>query len=359
MHLYTTPSASIAVLRADCLAWIDMIRHPELPGAFKYNRHMVRPYATEATAHVVMILDLLGALEDSPHRAGIIDFLLAQQDPSDGLFKDALISDDDRARWDSGEVCFSHSWAHIWNHHTGVCEFALPLLGVAPRYPLPAEAQVDLDAVDPYAWTLSLDWSLPYLVSAQWIFAVNAYRRKHGLRKGEGDTPALTATFAALEEKIFDPASGFPERFLAEKGSGGGMGGAYILSQGYVDCGRPYPHPDAAVRSVIGLQQPEGWFTTDGGMCMNMDAMITIDHATDGLRRTSLAAEARQAGQRLAEVLLMRFRKPDGGLSFLPDSCLPVHNSIRISEWLPESDVLGTAYGLRALSIIDRWLSEA
>ena len=62
----TTPLAqnTLAVLRGPCLNWIESIRDPDHPdaGRYRYSRHMVRPFATESTAHVLLILWLAGLL---------------------------------------------------------------------------------------------------------------------------------------------------------------------------------------------------------------------------------------------------------------------------------------------------------
>jgi hypothetical protein len=309
-------------LRPGCLDWVASIRDNSAPdsGRYRYSRHMLRPYATEATAHVVFILWMLGALDDDHDRPNIRRFLLDQQDPPTGQFKDALISDADRAGHD-------HSWQHIWDHHTGVVIEALALCGVAPQFPLPRQAHVDLDAVDPREWTLSLDWTHPYLVAEHWMNAVIAHHRKHG---GQ-NTPALDTAFDTLQREIFNAQTGFPDRRVTANDDVQGLGGIFKLIFAYVPCGRPFPCPDAAVDSVLATQRPTGDFVDDN-LCMNLDGMWLLRHLTNDLRRTARRREIVRASRLLAD-----YRKSDGGFSFWPRGCLTVHNSLRVSECLPKA----------------------
>ena len=143
-------------LRRECLEWVASIRDDSESdsGRYRYNRHMVRPYGTEPTAHVVFILRNLKALDDYYDKDNIVNFLLNQQEPGTGYFKDPLLNDDELAH-----KMEAHSWQHIWDHHTHCVLTALMLCGCKPRYPLPEKSHVDLDDVDPNQWVKSLDWT--------------------------------------------------------------------------------------------------------------------------------------------------------------------------------------------------------
>jgi hypothetical protein len=342
---------TLEAIRASCLAWVRDIRDDSAPdsGRYKYNRHMIRPYAVEATTNVVMILWLLEALDGHADKANIVRFLKSVQDPATGYFHDPLIDD--------GELAYSagvHSWQHIWDHHTNVCDIALRLCGEAPLYPLPTSSHADLDAVDAAAWTQSLDWTHPYLVAEEWMMTVVAYLRKHADEPNAADLPAVRATFAAMEA-VLDPDSGMPVRLVKENPGGGeGLGGIFKLLFAYVTCGRPYPYADAAVRTILSLQSEAGDFA-GANMCMNWDALVALRYLTNDLRDTSRRPEILQAAERLVERLCRDFRKPDGGFSFFHNTCLPNHNSVRVSAYYPESDVLGTAMCLDCLSLVDAW----
>jgi hypothetical protein len=339
-------------LRESCLAWVETIRDQSEPGLgrFKYSQHMLRPYAVEATGHMPMILDALGALADYPHREAMVTFLLDQQDPETGQFRDPLIQPEDH-------VGGHHSWQHIWDHHTGVAAEALSLCKVEPRHPLPQSAHADLDTVDPREWTLSLDWTQPYLVSEHWMNAVMAYHRKHGLTPGRDTMPAIDAAFDTVDREIVNPATGHPDRWN-EQSLGAGLGGIFKLLWAYVPCRRTPPHADKAVDSVLDLQGPTGDFAGEGNMCMNWDAVFIMRYLTGDLTRTHCKDAIRHASARLTDRLLTDYRKPDGAFSFLPDSCLPVHNSIRVSDPHLESDVLGTTMCLECVAINNAWQAD-
>jgi hypothetical protein len=213
---------------------------------------------------------------------------------------------------------------------------------------------VDLDAVDPRAWTLSLDWTRPYLVSEHWVNVVMACRRKRGLSRRGECPPTVKAAFETLEAEILNPATGLPDRRVAGDWNGAGLGGVFKLQFAYAPCGRAYPLALAAARSILAMQEPNGDFC-GGGMCMNWDAIWTLRLLTDDLRATDDAGAVRAASRRLARRLLDAYRKPDGAFSFTAGSCLPMHNSIRVSDPRPESDVLGTVMALETLHITDAW----
>ena len=350
----------LAELRPACLEWIAGIHEPNHPGSgrYRYCRSMMRPYGVESTAQGVFILWNLEVLQDFPEKPALLDYLLGCQEPASGLFKDILLTEDDRG------CNKQHSWEHIWQHHTGVVTQALQLCGVQPRYPLPVEAHADLDAVDPAVFTRSLDWQRPYLVSEHWMNAVNACRRKHRLPPGSMDHPALRQAFATLEAECLNPVSGFPD-LVQQQGPGAGLGGVFKLMWAYLPCGRRYPYAEQAVLSILAMQTATGDFTNDGNMCLNWDAVWTLRHLTDDLQQTTHATAIRAATARLARRLLSAHRKPDGGFSFFPTFCLPNHNSIRVYPWqdgapgLRESDVLGTMMCLEVLRINAAWQAGA
>jgi hypothetical protein len=311
---------------------------------------MLRDYAVESTGHIAKLLWELDAVEDSPHTPHMIRFLQEQQDPDTGLFKDPLISREDHV---GGEG--SHSWEHIWQHHTGVATLALEALGAKPLYPLPKKAHVDLDEVDVRDWVLSLDWEHPYMEAEHWGNALRAYHNKHDLTPGADTTPTIDEAFRVVNEEIINSETGFPGRYDPDT-PGQGLGGAFkMLIQAYVPCGREYPHAEAAARSVLATQQENGEFTDGANMCMNWDAMYMLKHLTDDAQLEPLREDVLAAGQKLENRLLNTYRKDDGGFSFFADHCVNVHNSIRVSEPLEESDAMGTWMCADCLRMNGRW----
>jgi len=341
--------ATIDRLRDGCLAWVESVRDTTegACGGYKYNRHMLRPCATESTAHLVFVLWILDALADYPLRDALVTFLLDRQDPESGWFTDPLITPEDH-------VGGHHTWQHIWDHHTGAVAEALEKCGVAPRYPLPKACHADLDTVDPREWTLSLDWTQPYFVGEHWMNAVMAHHRKHGIVPGSETTPVVDAAFDALERSVMNPETGLPD-LRNEQGPTAGLGGLFKLLWAYAPCRRSVPYPDAAIRSVLGFQRPSGEFSDPGNMCMNWDAIFVLRHLTRDLADPAWRDPVRDAALALTDRLLADYRKPDGAFSFTAEACLTVHNSIRVSEPLPESDALGTPMCLECVAINEAW----
>jgi len=341
-------------LKDDILRWIESVRDTSETdsGRFKYNRHMVRPYATEATAHIVFILQQINELHKYPYREGIIKFLLSCQEPSTGLFKDPLITEEDR--WQSPEA---HSWEHIWAHHTSVCKTALDFCGVSPLYPLPESIHMDFDATDPVEWTRSLDWTRPYYVAEHWYMTVKAYIRKYR-RKGDEKKayPVIEKAFETLEKEIISPETGFPDKYLKSEEEGGRIGGIFKLIITYAETGRPFPYADKLIPSVLALQRPNGDFTGTSNMCMNWDALYIIYYAAgEKPLATKWRSEIVNASRKLAIRLINDYKKEDGGFSFQDKLTLERHNSIYVTPQLPESDALGTALGLECILLNECW----
>ncbi|MBN1864272.1 MAG: hypothetical protein JW808_05170 [Victivallales bacterium] len=340
----------ISGLKDECLNWVKSVRdNPETnSGHYKYNRHMLRPCGLESTAHAVFILWILDALDKHEDRDNMVRFLKSTQDPLTGYFKDPLLNDGELAYTDG-----AHSWQHIWDHHTYVVHNALLLCGELPDHPLPNYSHTDFDKVDPEAWTRALDWSQPYLVAEEWMTTVKAYLTKHAGEPHVTESPQIQSAFKAMES-VIEPESGMPIRLVKENPEGQGLGGIFKLLFAYVFCGRDYPYADNAVRSILKTQSDKGDFA-GANMCMNWDAIVALRFLSDDLRRTAHRKKILQACQKLAERLCRDFRKSDGGFSFFHNTCLPNHNSVRVSAYYPESDVLGTAMCLDSLAIMQRW----
>lgn len=345
-------TATIERLRDGILDWIDTLADPDDPdaGRYRYNVHMVRPFGVESTINVVLTLWLIDGLEDHPRRERMLDFLLSCQDPEDGLFKDPLLDDSQRAQP-------NHSWEHIWEHHSISCRQALACGGVEPRHPLPTKSHADLTETDPAEWTRSLDWARPYYVSEHFATTILACHHKLGLPKGAHDAEPLRVAFETLESEFLDPESGFPNRYNEAEGlswSGSGLGGCFKLMFAYEACGRRYPLAAEAAESILAMQQPDGEFA-HGGMCMNWDAVWTLRLLTRDLREAARPDAARDAARRIADFLLAQHLKPDGAFSFTPEHCLTTHNSMRVSDPYPESDTIGTPMALEVVRISDAW----
>jgi len=330
-------SDCLANVRPGVLAWLDSVAEKPgtLTGRWKYNRHMNRAWALESSATAVMALGALGELGRMPEasRRTVADALNDCQDPESGLFRDPLITEADRAG-------ATHSWEHIWQHHTGACVEALELLGMAPRHPLPREAFEALRTRESAAQVRALDWKNPWLVGEHFYRMVGAHRRAHPeLTPGQLDG-VLEPAFAVVEREVIGAASGLPDA-RGCKDPRVAAAGLFKILFGYLECRRSFPAAARAVDSVLALQDREGGFGMDD-MCIHWDSAWVLRTLNRQLAGSHRLADVRAAGERLAGFLLREHRKPDGAFSFLRKHCLPVHDSVRVSEPLPESDMIGT-----------------
>ena len=316
-------------------------------GRWKYSAHMVRPWGLQSSAIAIGLLAAMGRLADVPaeRRAEAVAFFQGCQDAADGYFKDPLVSEADRA----GDA---HSWEHIWLQMSGAAR-ALRLLGAEPLYGEPRCGFVDAPAAGPAEWVDAFDWSDPWMAAERWSAVVMAqWRLPAGERRA--DEPVTAAAFETLESSIINASTGMP--------TGGGcrqadtaMAGLFKLTGAYLTVGRPLPHPERAMDFVLALQRPSGEFGRGRDMCINWDAVHVLAVLARQLGGSHRGRAVAAAGNRLAEALLRDYRKSDGGFAFCGEHCLTVHNSIRVSGPLPESDVLGTSMSRRCLAQADEW----
>lgn len=335
-------------IRPGVLAWLDSVA--ETPGVFtgrwKYNLHMHRPWAVESSAMAVMVLDSLGELSAlSPaRRQGLVEAIGAFQDPATGHFVDPLISEANRA-WTT------HTWEHIWHHHTGTCVEALEMLGAAPPHPLPASAFEPLRAGQSARQVLELGWSNPWLVGEHFYRMVICYRREHPeLAIGQCDN-VLEPAFAALESQVLKPTSGLPDA-LGCQNPRVAAAGLFKVLFGYLAAGRRFPLAERAIDSVLALQVADGGFGMDD-MCVHWDCLWSLRTLNRQLAGSHRRTDIHAAADRLAEFYLREHRRPDGAFSFYRTHCIEVHDSIRISDSLAESDMLGTCMVCDSLREMD------
>lgn len=346
--------AADLALTAEVLAWLDSVAEKPgtLTGRWKYNLRMCRAWAVESSATAVMTLHALGALSGTAgrDRQRLCAVLQSFQRPDSGLFMDPLIRPEDR-------VGAQHSWEHIWLHHSGVCKEALECLGAEPLYPLPRQAFAELQAGRVAETVRGLDWSNPWLVGEHFCRMVSAHRLSRGLT-GPGQTDeAVEQAFALVENEIIGPHTGLPDlRGCADPRVS--AAGLFKLLFAYREVARPFPRAERAVDSILALQDRQGGFGMDN-MCVHWDCawvLWTLNRQLAGAQRL---AGIRSAGLRLAEFLLREHRKTDGGFSFYRAHCLPIHNSVRVSDAVPESDALGTYMSCECLRYAREWSGAA
>jgi hypothetical protein len=154
-----------------------------------------------------------------------------------------------------------------------------------------------------------------------------------------------------LDEQIDEAVSFFMDCLDPEDG--------FFKAYGsYLTIGRPIPYAEKAVDFVLDLQRKDGAFGENDDpqpMTINWDSLWDIKVLNNQLEGSYRMKDIQDAGNRMAEFLLKVHHKSDGGFSFYPDHCLPVHNSVRISDKKPESDSLGILMGVQCMEYADEW----
>ena len=342
-------TADFATVAGGVRTWLDSVAFPpgEVTGRWRYSRHMVRDWAVESSTQAVSILALLGDLPTwtRARRDRVVAEVQGWQDPETGLFKDPLIRPEDK-------VSEHHSWEHIWLHHTGCCVGMLRWLDAAPLHPLPTRAFVSAAQEDDPDWVLGLGWENPWSAGEHFLRVIDAHRNRHGLTGRETDG-RIDAAFAVLESKVLSPDTGLPDRFNRTDPPRA-MAGLFKLIPAYGQVGRPLPWPERAIDSVLAMQDKAGGFGQDN-LCIHWDALLVLVRLNEQLDGAHRFDDIAAAGARAAGFLCRVHRRRDGGFSFHSDQCIQVHNSVRVSEPLPESDTVGTSMSLRCLRYAHTW----
>jgi hypothetical protein len=330
-------------------SWLASVSSPagELTGRWKYNAHMLRDWGVEPSTSAIGVLLELGDIPkwSREERDRVVNEIRSWQEAETGLFKDPLISPEDR-------VAENHSWEHIWLHHTGCCVGVLKRLGAEPLHPLPQKAFVEVKGAENTDWVLELDWKNPWGAGEHFMRVLDAYRKRAGL-EGSASDEVVDAAFGRLESEIFDPESGLPDR-LSERDPPTAMAGLFKLIFAYDLVERPLPRAERALDSVLGMQEERGGFGQDN-LCIHWDALLVVKRLNEQLEGAHRFDAVTAAGLRASEFLCDVHLRDDGGFSFHSDHCIAVHNSVRVSEPLLESDVIGTSMSLRCLRYAREW----
>jgi hypothetical protein len=314
---------------------------------YKYNLHMQRAWGVESSAMAASLkVRVIGAKPAAPALAAWIAEIQGWQDAKTGLFLDPLISESDRVQ------NATHSWEHIWNHHTGVCAEALHDLGAAPLHPLPETGfglgQVDQTPVDVARWVQGLGWENPWLVGEHFYRGISLLVRRHGVA-----SDLVASAFRTLEHDVLTETTGYPDR-RNRMGVPSAMAGLFKVIFAYHLANRPLPRAQVAVDTTLALQTPDGGMGMDN-LCIHWDAAWVLKNLNAQLAGGYRSDDLRACGRRLADFLLRTHRKPDGGFSFYATHCVPAHNSIVVSKALPESDIMGTLMSCECLAYSREW----
>ncbi len=341
-------------VRSGILGWLESVRYPDEGwGRWKYHAQLVRPYALNASGLAICILNELGELDaiSEAQRAEAVAYFQSCQSPDDGLFRDPLETESD--------LTGTHNWDQVWGQRNGAALEALYALGAEPQYPVPKAQFVDLREVDARAWSLSHDWSNPWLYGETWARAIRALLRSSTPATRAKDERILEDMFSSLESELLDPETGYP-MLLGCHNQSVAMAGTFKLIFAYLDAKRPYPNAEKAIDSTLALQQGSGEFGDESNMCLNWDAVWVLRELDIQLGGSYRRDDISAAGAWLVAVLMADYLKSDGAFAFHGEHAMLAHHGIRLChEPHPISDMLGTLMCMRCLAYSDGWRKDA
>lgn len=347
----------VSQIKPDVLTWLESVRNKDGHwGKWQYNSRMYRPYGLFSSVQGVVILDLLNEFDNITEiqKKQSLAFFMSCKDSSDGLFKDPLLTEADRVANAGG-----HSWEHIYSHMTAGVFTALELLGITKEEKPEESPFGDLRTMDVQEWLLTLNWKNPWLECEHVRRVIEWYWNDIPSEKRTVGEPRVDALLSAYEKLLVNPDTGMPT-LLGCNDKINAMAGLFKIAKAYELVGREIPFAEKAIDFILDLQIADGSFA-DGGspssIIINWDALWLLRILNLQLEKTYKFPRIQDAGNQFAKLLLSKYRKPDGGFSEKPDSCITVHNSIKISDSYPISDTVGTSMSIRCLSYADEWNS--
>ncbi len=307
----------MSALRASVLDFIASCALPERgPGRYRYSLACTEPTLYSST-YAAMARSLLGALDDADAE-GWAAYLSAHQD-DDGLFRDPVI--------------FGQGWYAddpLWcgrPHLTCHVITALTCLGVVAARPLVwLDPWRDCDALA--VWLEGRDWGARVGWTGNEIMNVGTllqYARDfhHDARAGA----AVECLLDWLAEHHLNPATGVwgDVDMTDPLGRSHAVQAAYHWWPLLAYDGRPFPHVDRALDTVLATQNPRGGFGWGvhnpaepfaSSACEDIDS---LDPLARMARQTTYRQADVQAALRTGAQWVLANQTPDGGFVFIRD----------------------------------------
>jgi hypothetical protein len=207
------------------------------------------------------------------------------------------------------------SRTHTPLHNTAFALGAMQLLEVRAKHPLKFAAEY----ADVAAFLGTLDWQKRvYSDSHRGAGVASVYALAPELR-----STAWFDAFFRTCDAAFDPANGLMGHGKPPGGDSDQIGGTFHYHFLYEHFNRRMPFPQKRIDSVIGLQQPDGYWHPTNHLWLTLDAIYLM---TRTLRYTAYrAGDVVRVVQRCMDVLMNDFYGADGRERFARDK-MGVHS---------------------------------
>ncbi len=199
----------------------------------------------------------------------------------------------ERKEWASSFQAFqrpSDGWlverdpSHDPLHNTAFALAAMQLLDLRPRLPV----RMGPEYRDPARFLGALNWHTGmYPESHKGAGAAAIFAPMPEL----GTTDWFAAYFAWCD-RIFDPRNGLMGRGKPPRGDFDQIGGTFHYSFLYAHFNRHLPYPEQRIDTVLGLQQPDGYWHPENHLWLTLDALYLMTrtlrycpHRFDDVRR--------------------------------------------------------------------------
>ncbi|MBC7783206.1 MAG: hypothetical protein H7144_05150 [Burkholderiales bacterium] len=162
---------------------------------------------------------------------------------------------------------------HSALHNTAFALAAMELLDLAPQHELSMAAEF----ADPAAYLATLNWKTNVYSDSHKGAGIGAIYAL--VPEVAGDEPAATRWFDAYFstcDALFDPANGMMGVDKPPGGDSDQIGGTFHYAFIYESFNRRMSYPEPRIDSVIGLQQPDGYWHPTNRLWLTLDAVYLL-----------------------------------------------------------------------------------
>lgn len=204
---------------------------------------------------------------------------------------------------------------HAPLHNTAFALAAMQLLDLAPKHAV----RIGAEFAEPRAFLETLDWKKAVYSGSHQGAGIGSI---HALVP-ELNSPAWFEKYFAFCDSLFDPNNGLMGREKPAGGDSDQVGGTFHYQFLYETFNRFMPYPERRIDTVIGLQQPDGYWHATNHLWLTFDAIYLL---TRTVRYCPYRfADIQQVIRRTLSVLMHDVYSPDGRRETFAGK-MPVHS---------------------------------